>query len=77
MNDLSNNLLDFIKKSPSAFHAVEEIKKILIKEGFIPLNEGKPFELVKGKNYFLTRNQSSIIAFKVGRLFVFYMCITL
>ena len=66
MNDLSNNLLDFIKKSPSAFHAVEEIKKILIKEGFIPLNEGKPFELVKGKNYFVTRNQSSIIAFKVG-----------
>ena len=42
MNNLSNNLLDFIKKSPSAFHAVEEIKKIFIKEGFIPLNEGKP-----------------------------------
>ena len=39
MNNLSNNLLDFIKKSPSAFHAVEEIKKILIKEGINTLNE--------------------------------------
>lgn len=66
MDNLSVDLLNFIKKSPSAFHAIKEISELLLKEGFLPLNEGKKFLLEKGKKYFVTRNQSSIIAFKVG-----------
>ncbi len=64
--DISREMLNFIKKSPSAFHAVEEIKNELISNGFTELSEGKKWDIEKGKKYFVTRNLSSIIAFKTG-----------
>lgn len=58
-------LFDFIEKSPSAFHVIENTKEMLIKEGFEELCENKKWALEEGKKYFVTRNLSSIIAFKI------------
>lgn len=64
--ETSKEMLDFIKKSPSVFHAVESIKSKLIKEGFEELLESRKWNLEKGKSYFVTKNLSTIIAFKLG-----------
>ena len=39
---ISKELLDFLQKSPTAFHAVENIKEELNKQGFV----GKWFQVV-------------------------------
>ena len=58
-------LLKFIKKSPTSFQAVETICDRLKKEGFLPLFEGDKWDLLPGKSYFVTRNLSSVIAFRI------------
>lgn len=57
----------FIEKSPSAFHATEELKNECLNSNFMELKEGEKWELTKGQNYVVTRNGSSIIAFKIGK----------
>lgn len=59
-------VLDLLNRSYSQFHVVSEIKEILLKNDYIQLDEKKAFNLKKGKNYFVTRNDSSIIAFKIS-----------
>lgn len=63
----SKELLEFIEASPSCFHVIHNIKKRLVKEKFIELREEKPWILEYGKNYYITRNDSTIIAFKIPR----------
>lgn len=62
---MNNRLFDFIEKSPTAFHTVANITHLLNQKGFIKLREGSLWNLEKGKGYYLTRNGSSLIAFKV------------
>lgn len=57
--------LDFIRSSPSPFQTVENISKILDSVGFIRLSESKKWELEAGQKYYVSRNQSSLIAFSV------------
>ncbi len=64
--EISEKMLDFIKKSPSVFHAVKSIAEELSNDGFIELSESSKWNLKKGKKYYVTRNNSSIIAFRVG-----------
>ena len=59
-------LMDFLKKSPSAFHAVENLRQALLKAGFTELPESSRWEVKPGGEYFTTRNGSSILAFRVG-----------
>ena len=59
------NFLEFLKDSKTAFHAAKKTKEILLKSGFIELNESDNFKLEKGKNYFITRNNSSLVAFQI------------
>ncbi len=58
-------MLDFIKNSPSCFHAVKNISEKLIQNGFSELSESQKWNLKKGSKYFVTRNSSSIIAFTI------------
>ena len=58
-----NPLLDFIEKSPTAFHAVENICSELEASGRTRLTEGEKWALEPGRGYFVTRNMSSVIAF--------------
>lgn len=62
----SEELLSFLQKSPSVFHAISNIKEELASHGYEELLEGKKWNIVPGGKYFVTRNQSSIIAVNVG-----------
>lgn len=63
----TKDLLQFIKNSPTAFHAVDTVADMLLKEGFVALREGETWALERGKGYYVTRNQSSIIAFRIPK----------
>ena len=58
------NILQFLDKSPSAFHATANTCKILQDAGYQQLDEASHWQLKPGKGYFVTRNQSSVIAFQ-------------
>ena len=61
-----SELAAFIEHAPTAFHAVAELKEILNREGFEELHESERWEIEPGKKYYVTRNNSSIIAVKAG-----------
>ncbi len=60
-----NNLINFIEKSPSPFHAVTEIGTMLEGSGFTRLYEEDDWTLEKGKGYYVCRNMSSVLAFRL------------
>lgn len=64
-NTPSVRLLDFIRSSPSCYHAVDNIRRKLIEKGFTELSEGEDWSVEVGGKYFVTRNSSSIIAFRI------------
>lgn len=59
--------LTFIGKSVTAFHAVENVEKKLKENCFIVLKEGEKWELSPGKGYYVKRNDSSVIAFRIPK----------
>ena len=59
----TEGLIDFIRKSPTAFHAVDTAAGMLEEAGFSRLNECDDWNLVRGGKYYVTRNRSSILAF--------------
>ncbi|MDO4647509.1 MAG: M18 family aminopeptidase, partial [Eubacteriales bacterium] len=61
----NQELLSFIEKSPTAFHAVEQLKEMLINAGYEYLPENRRWNVKEGGTYFTTRNDSSIIAFRI------------
>ncbi len=65
MNNINQKLLDFISASQSAFHTVKTSSEILNKSGFTELKEHEDWSLTSGGKYYVTRNQSSIIAFVI------------
>lgn len=62
----TSELIDFIKASPTPFHTVASIARILEKNGFHKLTEGSIWNVVPGNKYYVIRNNSSIIALKIG-----------
>ena len=71
MNDhhcrqISEELGTFIKNSPTAFHAVAEISRMLEGRGFTELQEAEHWDIQPGGKYYVTRNQSSLIALDLG-----------
>ncbi len=67
MNKTVKGLFEFIEESPSQFHVVENERQRFLKEGFIELSESKQWDIELGKNYFVTRNGSSILAFRMPK----------
>ena len=65
--ETTEKLLDFIKKSPTAFQAVDEMQKRLEENGFEPLSEKEHWKLVPGGKYLVTRNHSALIAFCIPK----------
>lgn len=62
----NQELLDFLNRSPTPFHAVTEMKSRLLKAGFTQLDERDEWRLKNTGRHFVTRNDSSIIAFRTG-----------
>lgn len=65
--DSSKKLLKFIEESPTCFHAVANLADMLKKAGFLELKETDKYKVTKGGKYFVTRNDSSILAFVVPK----------
>lgn len=62
-NDFNEGLLGFLDASPTPFHATLNMSMMFKNAGFTKLEETDKWELKKGEKYYVTRNDSSIIAF--------------
>lgn len=60
-----DKLIHLLDSSFSVFHVVKNIEDELTAHNFIKIDETENFNLIKGKNYYVKRNDSSIIAFKI------------
>nr|MBQ8890750.1 M18 family aminopeptidase [Clostridia bacterium] len=63
MSDIKG-LFDFIRRSPTAYHATEAVRQRLLGEGYVELYESDSWELREGGKYYVTRGGSSLIAFR-------------
>ncbi len=63
----SQGLLDFLKRSPSPFHATQSMAEALQAAGYQALDERETWQLQPQGRYYVTRNDSSIIAIKLGQ----------
>lgn len=61
----AKEMLAFINESPTCFHAVDNIRKALEEQGFEERRETEDWMLEAGKGYFVIRNDSSVIAFRI------------
>ena len=62
----NRQLMAFLDASPTPFHAVESMQRLLEEAGFSRLDESREWQLQAAGRYYLTRNGSSIIAFVHG-----------
>ncbi len=69
MKETNQALLDFIRKCPTAYHTVEQVTKRLTSEGYTKLEESADWNLSENGKYFVTRNESSVIAFRTPKEF--------
>ncbi len=60
-----NDLRQFLDSSPSCFHAAENLSARLTEAGFTELDEGNEWNVKPGGAYFVRRNMSAIIAFRI------------
>ncbi|WP_372874288.1 M18 family aminopeptidase [Pseudomonas sp.] len=65
--ELNQGLIDFLKASPTPFHATASLAQRLEAAGFQQLDERAPWHTAVGGRYYVTRNDSSLIAFKLGQ----------
>jgi aspartyl aminopeptidase len=62
----AESLLELIDASPTPFHATCELAALLKAEGFAEVQESDVWSLKKGGRYYVTRNDSSLVAFVMG-----------
>ena len=58
-------LMAFLEKSPTSFHAVRALKQALLAAGFTELSESAPWNLTPGSGYYVIRDESSILSFRI------------
>ena len=58
-------LLEFIRKAPTAFQAVAEMKRMLLDADASELKETEHWEIREGQRYFVIKNDSALIAFSI------------
>ena len=66
-NSELTGLFEFIKKSPTAFHTVLSVEEELVAKGAVRLYENEKWNIKKGGSYYVIRNDSSVIAFKIPK----------
>lgn len=59
----TDRLMNFLDSSPVSFLAAHTITQQLSAAGFSPLREEDAWELLPGRRYYVTRNDSAVIAF--------------
>ncbi|WP_447043675.1 M18 family aminopeptidase [Vreelandella sp. H-I2] len=63
--DRLTRLCDFLRQSPTSWHAAGNMATRLEQAGFQRLEEKANWQLTSGKRYYVTRNDSAIIAFQL------------
>ncbi len=61
--NILSEMMDFIDKSKTPFHAISLMRKELTQNGYSELFEGSKWDLKEKGKYFVVRNESSLIAF--------------
>ncbi len=61
---MNSKLFEYIRKSPTPYHACKTAADMLIAAGYTELYEGERWDITVGGKYFTRRNGSSIIAFR-------------
>ncbi len=67
MYKLTDKLMNFIEQSPSVFHVIDNFENTLNNAGYTKLNRDEKWNLKSNGKYYLTNNNSAIIAFQVGK----------
>lgn len=62
MIKVTENLMEFINKTPNAYNCIQNLKKMLNENGYQELFEHEKWNHIKGK-YYVVRGDSSLIAF--------------
>ncbi|AOW01274.1 uncharacterized protein YALI1_B07549g [Yarrowia lipolytica] len=62
----ANDFIDFVNACPTPYHVVHDVRARLVKNGFKELKEKASWNIEPNGRYFVTRNESSIVAFTVG-----------
>ena len=65
--ELNQGLIDFLKASPTPFHATASLARLLEIAGYQRLDEREAWQAQAGGRYYVTRNDSSLIAIQLGR----------
>lgn len=60
-----DKFLNFIKESKTPFHATSNLAKEFTTNGYVRLTEASKWELKLGGRYYVTKNDSSILAFTI------------
>lgn len=63
----AKEMLEFIEKSPTAYQAVANLKEVFAELGFRECKETDRWELEPGEGYYVDRNGSALIAFRLPR----------
>ena len=63
--NILSELKQFLIESPGCFHAVAALKRRLDAAGFTELRESERWELTPGKGYYVSRNGSSLLSFRL------------
>jgi aspartyl aminopeptidase len=58
-----SRLMSFIQKSPTAWHAAEEIAQALKQKNFIELKAAEEWQLANGQGYFIQHSDGALLAF--------------
>lgn len=64
--EFTKDLIKFIDKSPLNYFAVKNTQDILKENGFVEVKEEEKWSLEKGGKYFVTRDDTALIAFTIG-----------
>lgn len=67
----TDKIITLLNSSYSPFHVVRNIEKELCDNHFTQLRENENYQIEKGKEYYIKRNDTSIIAFSVPEDFTF------
>jgi aspartyl aminopeptidase len=66
MRDVVADLLGYIDRSPTPYHAVTETERRLTANGYRKLLESEIWELAAGERRYVIRGEGSLVAFQVG-----------
>ena len=63
---LNQGLIEYLQASPTPFHATQNLAQALQAAGYRALDEREVWHTEPGGRYYVTRNDSAIVAFQLG-----------